>query len=144
MKNNSRGPTFGDFVTLRTEGSMQDIVVASLQRTRVQIPLSLSSIKCNVLRESLSVESQNIPCETLREGGTGYLCISLSKEKELLRRRAELTVPISVWCAGTPCRAGCRTSTTSPPTTLKSRWSWAVTSILQQRGEREGFDQRSF
>jgi hypothetical protein len=54
----SRGPTFGDFVTIRTEASMQDITVARLQSKRVQTPLS-PSFKCNVLRESLSVDSQN-------------------------------------------------------------------------------------
>jgi hypothetical protein len=40
MENISRGPTFGDFVTIRTEGSMQDIVVARQQCARVQTPLS--------------------------------------------------------------------------------------------------------
>jgi hypothetical protein len=34
------GPTFGDFVTIRTEASMQDITVARLQSTRVQTSLS--------------------------------------------------------------------------------------------------------
>jgi hypothetical protein len=34
-----RGPTFGDFVTFLTEGSMQDNRVARLQSTRVQTPL---------------------------------------------------------------------------------------------------------
>jgi hypothetical protein len=29
MENISRGPTFGDFVTIRTEASLQDITVAS-------------------------------------------------------------------------------------------------------------------
>jgi hypothetical protein len=28
MENMSRGPTFGDFVTIRTEASMQDVTVA--------------------------------------------------------------------------------------------------------------------
>jgi hypothetical protein len=40
MENESRGPTFGDFVTIRSEGSMQDISVAGIQSTRVQTPLS--------------------------------------------------------------------------------------------------------
>jgi hypothetical protein len=40
MENISRGPTFGDFVTILTEGSMQGITVARLQSTGVQIPLS--------------------------------------------------------------------------------------------------------
>jgi hypothetical protein len=36
MENISRDPTFGDFVTIRTEASMQDVTVASLQSTRVR------------------------------------------------------------------------------------------------------------
>jgi hypothetical protein len=40
MENKSRGPTFGDFVTVRTEASTQDVTVARLQSTRVQTPLS--------------------------------------------------------------------------------------------------------
>ncbi len=39
MKNKSRGPTFGDFVTISTEVSMQDITVARLQSTREHTPL---------------------------------------------------------------------------------------------------------
>jgi hypothetical protein len=38
MENISKGPTFGDFVTIRTEASMQDATVARLQSTRVQTP----------------------------------------------------------------------------------------------------------
>jgi hypothetical protein len=34
MENISRGPTFGDFVTIRTEASMQDITVARLHRVQ--------------------------------------------------------------------------------------------------------------
>jgi hypothetical protein len=40
MENISRGPTFGDFVTIRREASMQDVTVARLQTTRAQTPLS--------------------------------------------------------------------------------------------------------
>jgi hypothetical protein len=40
MENISRDPTFGDFVTIRTERSMQDVTVARLQSTRVQTPFS--------------------------------------------------------------------------------------------------------
>ncbi len=69
MENISEGPTFGDFVTIRTERSMQDVMVARLQSTRVQTPLS-PSFKCNVLRESLSVDSQNIPCAILKRIGS--------------------------------------------------------------------------
>jgi hypothetical protein len=34
------GPTFGDFVSIRTEASTQDVTVARLQSTRVQTPRS--------------------------------------------------------------------------------------------------------
>jgi hypothetical protein len=40
MENIGRGPTFRDFVTIRTEGPMQDNTVARPQSTRVQTPLS--------------------------------------------------------------------------------------------------------
>jgi hypothetical protein len=39
MENISRGPTFGDFVTILTEGSMQDNTVARLQSTDSLPPL---------------------------------------------------------------------------------------------------------
>jgi hypothetical protein len=63
MENISRGPTSGDFVTILTEGSMQDNTVARVQEYRLPFPLS---IKCNVLRVGFSKESQNIPCATLK------------------------------------------------------------------------------
>jgi hypothetical protein len=79
MENKSRGTTFGDFVTIRTEGSMQDITVARLRSTVQEDRLpSPPSFKCNVLRESLSVDSQNIACSTLKRRGwwviSVYLC----------------------------------------------------------------------
>ncbi len=40
MENISRGPIFEDFVTILTEGSMQDVIVATLQTKRGQTPLS--------------------------------------------------------------------------------------------------------
>jgi hypothetical protein len=40
MENTSRGPAFGDVVTILTERLMQDNTVARLQSTRVQTPLS--------------------------------------------------------------------------------------------------------
>ncbi len=40
MENISRVPTFGDFVTIRTVASMQDVTVARLLSTRVETPLS--------------------------------------------------------------------------------------------------------
>jgi hypothetical protein len=67
MANISRGPTLGDFVTIRTKASMQDITDTRLQSTRVGYRLpSPPSFKCNGLRESLSVDSQNIPSATLK------------------------------------------------------------------------------
>ncbi len=53
--------TFGDFVTIHTQGSMQDNTVARLLSTRVQTSLS-PFIKCNVLRESLSEAVFRIRC----------------------------------------------------------------------------------
>jgi hypothetical protein len=38
MENFSRGPTFGDFVTVLKERSIQKNTVARLQSTRVQTP----------------------------------------------------------------------------------------------------------
>jgi hypothetical protein len=61
----------------RTEASMQDVTVARLRvyKSTDSLP-SPPSFRCNVLRESLSVDSQNIPCATLK-GVVGNLCISL-------------------------------------------------------------------
>jgi hypothetical protein len=71
MENISRGPTFGDSFTFLTEGSVQDITVARLLSIRVQTG-SPPSIKCNVLRESLSEDSQNIYlAQHKREEGRG-------------------------------------------------------------------------
>jgi hypothetical protein len=53
MENICGGPTLGDFVTILTEESMQEITVARPESKRVQTTLP-HSIKCNVLRESLS------------------------------------------------------------------------------------------
>jgi hypothetical protein len=39
-ENISTGPNFGDFVTIRTEGSMQDITFTRLKSTRVRTSLS--------------------------------------------------------------------------------------------------------
>jgi hypothetical protein len=74
MENISRGPNFGDFVTILTEGVMQDKTIARLQSTRVQTPLS---IKFNVLllRESLSKDSQNNPCATLKRRGSWVISV---------------------------------------------------------------------
>jgi hypothetical protein len=68
IENISRGPSFGDFVTVRTEASMQDVTVARLQK-KYRLP-SFPFFKCNVLRESLSVDSQNIPSAKLKRRGS--------------------------------------------------------------------------
>jgi hypothetical protein len=85
MENISRGPTPSGILSL--SAPRRRCRTSQLQGYRVQeyrLP-SLPSFKCNVLRESLSVDSQNIPCATLqRKGGKGVvgnLCISLSKHK---------------------------------------------------------------
>jgi hypothetical protein len=54
--NISRGPTFGDFVTIRTEASMQD-VTGKTTEYKSTYSASPPSFKCNVLREGLSVDS---------------------------------------------------------------------------------------
>ncbi len=74
MENISWGPTFENFVAIRTEASMQD--VKRLQSTSVQTPLS-PPFKCKVPRESLSVDSQNIPCATLKRRGSWDWAISV-------------------------------------------------------------------
>jgi hypothetical protein len=62
---------------------MQDSNVARLQEFRLP---SSPSIKCNVLRGSLSEDSQNIPCTTLkRRGVLGNLCISMLDRVLMIR-----------------------------------------------------------
>jgi hypothetical protein len=57
---------------------MQDNTVAKLLSTRVQTPFSLNVMYGTVLRESLSDDSQNILCATLkRKGVVGNLCMYL-------------------------------------------------------------------
>jgi hypothetical protein len=94
MENISKGPTFGDSVTIHTEGSMQDITVARLQSTRVQTPLS-PSFKCNVLHESLSEDSQNIPCATPKRRGSWvisvYLWVWLNRSPIPVERRGVIS-----------------------------------------------------
>jgi hypothetical protein len=49
MENITRGPTFGDFVTFRTEGSMQDVRVARLgeyKSTDFPLPPLLNIMYC--------------------------------------------------------------------------------------------------
>ncbi len=76
MENRSRGTTNGDFVTILTEGSCR---TSRLQDYRIRGDRLLPppSIKLNVLRESLSEDSQNIPCATLKTGGSGVISIYL-------------------------------------------------------------------
>jgi hypothetical protein len=71
----SRGRTFGDFVTIRTKASMQDVTVAGLQEYRLPSP---PSFKCtHVLRVSLFMDSQNVPCATLKRRGSWVISICL-------------------------------------------------------------------
>ncbi len=74
MENISRGPTFGHFVTIRTERSMQVCKTTDYRVQEYRLP-SPPSFKCNVLRESLSVDSQNIPCATLKRRGSWVIFI---------------------------------------------------------------------
>jgi hypothetical protein len=56
MENISRGPTFGDFVTIRTEGSMQDIIHSYKTTEYKSTDSPLLLLYRNVLREILSVD----------------------------------------------------------------------------------------
>ncbi len=72
------GPTFGDFVTIRTEASMQDVTrVETTEYKSTDSPLPLLLNLMYVLGESLCVDSQNIPCAALKRRGSrvisGYL-----------------------------------------------------------------------
>ncbi len=75
MENISRGSTFGDFVTILTQGPMQDNTVARLRSTRVQTPLPTPHR--NVLHESLSEDSQNIPCAMLKRRESWVISVHL-------------------------------------------------------------------
>ncbi len=102
MENISRGPTFG---YLSLSASRRRCRTSQLQDYTVReyrLP-SPPSFKCNVLRESLSVDSQNIPCATLKRGGswvtsvylwTGcysihYLCTLQNSFKPLLPQKGK-------------------------------------------------------
>ncbi len=79
MENISRGPTFGDFVTIRTEASMQDVTVTRLQSTRVQTTDSLLPSLLNVMycvKVSLWTV-KNIPCATLKRKGSWVISVYL-------------------------------------------------------------------
>ena len=67
MENTSRGPTFGDFVPILTEGPMQDITVARLQSTRVQTAFALPHL--NVMY-SVRVSLWTVKISV-------YLCVSV-------------------------------------------------------------------
>ncbi len=74
----SRGPTFGGFVTIPQRGRRR---TTGLEDYRVQEYrlFSSPSIKCNLLREreSLSEDSQNIPCASLKKRGSWVISIYL-------------------------------------------------------------------
>ena len=73
IENIRRGPTFGDF---GTEASMQDVTVEDYKVQEYRLP-SPPPFKCNVLRESLSVDSQNILCATLKRRGSWVISVYL-------------------------------------------------------------------
>ncbi len=73
IDNIRRGPTFGDF---GTEASMQDVTVEDYRVQEYRLP-SPPPFKCNVLRESLSVDSQNILCATLKRRGSWVISVYL-------------------------------------------------------------------
>jgi hypothetical protein len=73
----SRGPTFGDFC--HYPHREVDAGRHGCKCTEYRLP-TYPSFKCNVLRESLSEDSQNIPlCNIKEKGAVGNLFRSLSK-----------------------------------------------------------------
>ncbi len=74
----SGGPTFGDFVTILTGGRCRTTLLQDYRVQEYRLP-SPPSIKCNVLRESLSEDSQNISCATLKRRGSWVICVYLWK-----------------------------------------------------------------
>jgi hypothetical protein len=75
MENTSRGPISSGILSLSAQGGR--CRTSQLQDYRVQeyrLP-SPPSFKCNLLRESLFVDSQNIPCSTLERRGSWVISI---------------------------------------------------------------------
>ncbi len=92
MENISRGPTFGDFVTIRTQSrtsQLQDYRILEYCTLVYRLPFP-PSFKCNVLRESLSVDSQNIPCATLQRRGSWVISVYLWPRQKLYWKKPTL------------------------------------------------------
>ncbi len=71
MENIRRGPTFGDFVLISTEASMQGITVErNAEYKSADSPLP-PLFKCKLLRESLSVDNKLFLVQHYREWGRG-------------------------------------------------------------------------
>ncbi len=68
MENISRGPTFGDFVTIRTDDAGRHSCKTTEYKS-TDSPFA-PSFKYNVLCENLSMDSQKIPCPTLKRRGS--------------------------------------------------------------------------
>jgi hypothetical protein len=89
---------------------MQDVSVARLQSTRVQTALS-PSFKCNVLRESLTVDSQHIPCATLKKRGSWITFVYLCSHLFSGRRRGIFSFPMmNTTCHHAGSRGGNKTA----------------------------------
>jgi hypothetical protein len=68
-----------------------------------RVLLSPPSFKCNVLRESLSVDSQNIPYATLKRGGTWVISALL---QELLKMKLSSGILQNIGMKKPPVGAG--------------------------------------
>jgi hypothetical protein len=73
MENISRDPTFEDFVTIRTEGSMQDVTVTRLrvQEYRLPFPPLLNVMYC----VRVSLWTVKIFLAQNREGGSWVISV---------------------------------------------------------------------
>ncbi len=93
MENISTGPTFGDFVTILT--GQHGCKTTKYKSTDSPLP---PSIKCYVLRESLSEDSPYIPCAILKRKGILNISGSTIKSK---------IVPPATWFTFFTCKQCC-------------------------------------
>jgi hypothetical protein len=83
---------------------MQDVTVTRVQtRQEYRLPSS-PSFKCNVLSESLSVDSQNIPCATLKRSGSWVISVHISLVTTYSTRVYRIVNGL-VWQKGTVVKA---------------------------------------
>jgi hypothetical protein len=86
MENISRGPTFGDLSLYAQRGQCRTSWLQDFRVQEFRLPSPPSS-KCNVLRESLSVDSQYIPCAVLQRMGSWVISVQYISDEPKCRGR---------------------------------------------------------